>query len=170
MYVYSACEQHSAHIQSVIFFDQLILSTRWQHLLRRCFAVEKKKPWETKQQLQHVYNTQIWWKCILNELFFCQVFFFCLSCQPPPAFSVTFTKCSLPLEYYIVWISEHVLCQKKEQFLCLKKLINYKINCILASCILCYHQHLKVGTFHKNATLNKKLRKSRFCQHLCLDL
>ncbi len=43
------------------------------------------------------------------------VFFFFLSCQPLSAFLIIFTIFSWPQEYFVVWISEHAICQMKEQ-------------------------------------------------------
>ncbi len=37
------------------------------------------------------------------------LFSFFLSCQPPSAFFIIFRKCSWPLEYFVVWISEHAI-------------------------------------------------------------
>ncbi len=47
--------------------------------------------------------------------------FFFYGCQPSPEFLIIFTNISWPPEYFIVWISEHALCQKKEQSHCIKK-------------------------------------------------
>ncbi len=47
---------------------------------------------------------------------------------------------SLPPEYFIVWMSEHILCQKNKQK-----------SFILASCTHFFYQHLNVGKFHNKA-------------------
>lgn len=71
------------------------------------------------------------------------------SCQPVSAFCIISTKLSWPPEYYVVWISEHVigLYQKKRTD---PLLLN---GFILASCFLFFF--INVGKFHKATFLTK---------------